>query len=194
MSKIIYLEGSRAVGKTTLLKNIKRRGLNINVIDGYARKEFMFDTTRFQEFILNEKLYFACDLAQYDVLKEEDSPTIIVKGPYTDVYYAERYMEKVFPMKQIQETELYPYIKNIKEHCVPDGIIYLDASLETIQKRYASDDHRRRTMDEFLNNWLDDFAHYFKSNPLTKIIDTNEKDEQMVYYDFMKMIEDDIWG
>ena len=190
MGKIFYLEGSRAVGKTTLLRNIRRNAPNFIVIDGYARKEFMFDTTKLDEFIINEKLYLACDLVQYDILKNEDSPVVIVKGPYTDVYYAERYIQKVFPAQDIKKTSLYPYIERVKKYCTPDGIIYLDAPVEIIKKRCAGDSHFRKTMDEFLKNWLEDFERYFKSFSLTKVLDTSDKDEMVVYREFMKMIEE----
>lgn len=188
MSKIFYLEGSRAVGKTTLLRNIRQNEPNFIVIDGHARKDFMFDITRLDEFIINEKLYLACDLAQYNVLKNERFPVFIVKGPYTDVFFAEKYMGKVFPHHNIKETDLFPYIEHVKKICVPDGIIYLDASLEVIKNRCAADSRLRKTMNEFLNHWLEDFEQYFKSMPLTRVVNTNDKDTMAVYHEVMRLI------
>ncbi len=190
MSKIVYLEGSRAVGKTTLLKKIKQEHPEFVVIDGYARKEFMFDTTKFEDFIINEKLYLACDVAQHKVYKSLDTVIVVVKGPYTDVNYTETILREKFDGKDYHSTGIDEYIALAKQ-CTPDFIIYLDATKETILKRAEGDDHKRATMKIFMEQWLDDFADYYKNMQGTQIIDTNNLTPDEVYDKFLTLIGED---
>lgn len=189
MNKIVYLEGSRSVGKTTLLRKIKENNPHFVVVDGYARKEFMLDNTIFEEFVINEKLYLACDVAQHNVYRSLDTVIVVVKGPYTDVFYAESMIKKLYKDKDINNSGIIEYIKKAKQ-CEPDYIVYLDADKETIIERNSKDDHIRKTMSEFLDNWLDSFSNYYKSFNKTKVINTNKMSPDEVYQEFMKMIEE----
>lgn len=187
MNKIIYLEGSRAVGKSTLLSNIKKHHPEVVVIDGAARKEFMFDNSILNEFIINEKLYLACAVAQYKVLKTLDTIAVIVKGPFTDAFYAETYGERVFG-EQFLCNNLNEYIDMAKQ-CEPDMIVYLDAPKSVIYERFSLDTKRRTSMNTFLEEWLDDFDKYYKSNPKTVIIDTTNKEPDDVYKEFYRLVD-----
>lgn len=187
MNKIVYLEGSRAVGKTTLLKQIKEKHPEFVLIDGYARKDFMLNNNIFSEFIVNEKLYLACDVAQHNVYKSLDTVIIVVKGPYTDTFFAETIVNKLYQDHDIYSTGLLEYIKEAR-NCVPDYIVYLDASQETILKRCENDDHVRVTMKEFLTEWLNDFRNYYLSFSQTKIIHTDFLSKDDVYHQFMTLI------
>lgn len=189
MGKIVYLEGSRAVGKTTLLKKLKEKHPDFVLIDGYARKDFMLDVTKFQDFIINEKLYLACDIAQHEVYKSLDTVIVVVKGPYTDTYYCETVLKNQFNGLDYLQSGLKKYIDIAKE-CEPDYIVYLDATKETIMQRAQRDKHQRLTMNIFMEQWLDSFAMYYKNMEKTKIIDTNNLSPDDVYMKFMEYIEE----
>ena len=150
MNKIIYLEGSRAVGKSTLLKNIKSKYPEFVIIDGSARKEYSFNHSILNEYIINEKLYLACNIAQYKVVKELDTTIIIVKGPYTDAFYAKRFGEMQFGASFLENNDLINYIEEAL-NCSPDLIVYLDAAKETIMQRYLNDTKKRSSMKVFIN-------------------------------------------
>ena len=184
MSRIIYLEGSRAVGKTTLLKALKEHFPNLVVIDGYARKEFMFDTTLYDEFVINEKLYLSCAVAQYNVFKTLNRDVIIVKGPYTDAFYAETMLDNQF--SDIKDGQLSKYIDEAYK-CKPDMIIYLDASKDTVEKRCRNDSHIRKTMDIFMEKWIDNFSSFFKNKPCTKVINTDDLTAEEVFDKFIEI-------
>ena len=158
------------------------------VIDGSARKEFMFDSTIFEDFIINEKLYLASNIVQYEVLKTLDTTIVITKGPYTDAFYAEKFGQMQFGKKFLLCDELDLYLEKAKA-CEPDLIVYLDASREEIISRYKKDEKRRSSMKEFLNNWLDSFEYFYKSNNKTIVIDTNNIDSESVYKEFVRVIE-----
>lgn len=188
MNRIIYLEGSRAVGKTTLLQNIKKQHPEYIVIDGSARKEYSFDNTNLDEYLINEKLYLACNVAQYEVLRAVDTTVIIVKGPYTDAFYAERFGKMQFGDAFLERDEINQYLEKAYK-CEPDVIIYLDACEEVILSRYKSDVKVRSSMQQFMNDWLVPFEQFYKENQKTIIIDTNEKNADEVCFEFMKLTE-----
>lgn len=188
MNRIIYLEGSRAVGKTTLLQNVKKQHPEYIVIDGSARKEYSFDNTNLDEYIINEKLYLACNVAQYEVLRSVDTTVIIVKGPYTDAFYAERFGKMQFGDAFLEREEINEYLATAKK-CEPDMIIYLDACEEEILSRYKSDAKVRSSMKQFMNDWLIPFEQFYKENRKTRIIDTNGKTADEVCFEFMRLIE-----
>lgn len=185
MGIIIYLEGSRAVGKTTLLKNLVKKNPDYVVIDGFSRKEYLFDTNSFEGFVINEKLYLAGAIAQYKVLKNSDTVSVIVKGPYTDVFYAEKVLKEKYSNEMIDE-ELRRLIEMTKL-CKPDEIIYLDAETETILSRAESDEKERKTMSEFMEKWLVDFRNYYISKNAV-VIRTDGKSHEEVYSLFMEKI------
>ncbi len=187
MNRIIYLEGSRAVGKSTLLQNIRKEHPEFVVIDGSARKEYSFDNSIFDEYIINEKLYLACNIAQYEVLKTLDTTVVIVKGPYTDMFYAQRFGEIQFGEQFTSCNELSMYMEKSK-NCIPDMIIYLDASREEILKRFSNDDKKRSSMKVFMDDWLIPFEQFYKKNEKTVVIDTNNKAPKQVYEEFMKIL------
>lgn len=188
LNRIIYLEGSRAVGKTTLLQNVKRQHPDYIVIDGSARKEYSFNNSNLDEYIINEKLYLACNVSQYEVLKSVDTTVIIVKGPYTDAFYAEKFGEEQFGDAFWKREDLKEYLEKAKE-CEPDMIIYLDASEEEILSRYKNDKKIRSSMPVFMNNWLAPFERFYKDNTKTRIIDTNGKTAEEVCIEFLRLIE-----
>lgn len=188
MNRIIYLEGSRAVGKTTLLQNIKKQHPEYIVIDGSARKEYSFDNTNLDEYLINEKLYLACNVAQYEVLRAVDTTVIIVKGPYTDAFYAERFGKMQFGDAFLERDEINQYLEKAYK-CEPDVIIYLDACEEVILSRYKSDVKVRSSMQQFMNDWLVPFEQFYKENQKTIVIDTNEKNADEVCFEFMKLTE-----
>mgnify|MGYP004665225665 FL=1 len=188
MNRIIYLEGSRAVGKTTLLQNIKKQHPEYIIIDGSARKEYSFDNTNLDEYLINEKLYLACNVAQYEVLRTVDTTVIIVKGPYTDAFYAERFGKKQFGDAFLEREEINEYLERAM-NCEPDMIIYLDACVEVILSRYKSDIKVRSSMHQFMSDWLVPFEQFYKENRKTRIIDTNSKTADEVCFELMNLLE-----
>ena len=185
MGKIVYLEGSRAVGKTTLLKLLVENQQEYIVIDGFSRKEYLFDTSIYENFVINEKLYLACAVAQYEIFRTLKVPVVIVKGPYTDAFYAEKVLRDVYKDFPIDGELLY-WIEKAKE-CKPDYIVYLDAKINTIKDRAKNDKKARITMDEFMEKWLKEFREFYISSD-AKVIMTDDKSELDVYNYFLEII------
>lgn len=188
MGRIYYLEGSRAVGKTTLLRLIRKHNPGIAVIDGFSRREFNFDMGRWEEFVLNEQLYLGCAHVQYELLKKSPFHAVIVKGPYTDLYFAKTQARIAFPHNDIMKTPLAEQVDAI-ERCVPDGIVWLDAPLETILERCRKDDHVRSTMNTFVSTWLAGFREHYVEERRASVINTFAKTPEQVYDEFMRVIQ-----
>ena len=181
MGRIIYLEGSRAVGKTTLLKKLKQKFPNLVIIDGFARKDFSFDLKQLDDFILNEKLYLACDIAEYNELRNNNRTVIWVKGPYTDVYFT-----RTFPKTINKDWNISTLLKKeleLIENCTPDEIVYLDASEKTILDRYSKDSNKRATMTEWMK-WLPEFRNHYLNKRCAKIIKTDNLSPEEVMLEF----------
>ena len=185
MGKIIYLEGSRAVGKTTLLKNLKQKYPNLVIIDGFARKDFSFDLNNYNDFLLNEKLYLECDIAEYNVLRNNNRTVIWVKGPYTDVYFTQ-----TFPKTIKKDWNIYSIFRDKIEaikKCFPDEIVYLDASEKTIYERYLNDNNKRETMSEWMK-WLPDFRKFYINDCNAKVIKTDNLSPEEVQDEFERRV------
>lgn len=177
------MEGSRAVGKTTLLKKLQERN-NCIIRDGYSRKDFDFKLENKDDFIINQKLYIACECAEYKVFKKTNRDTFVVKGAYTIEFFTQQ-------TAKLYQHDLLPLENDLEQlkKCIPDGVIFLDCSKEKILERYKNDTNVRETMNIWIDKYYDNFRSYYLSLNNIHVIDTTNLTDEEVYKEVLKIIK-----
>lgn len=179
MGKVINILGPHGVGKTCLQKyilSIKRA----DVFEGFIVPTDNFDLANKNEFFDYEKEYaFKIQIQNSKILKSKKDGFII------------RSIEEV---RFFLETSKFTYSNDeidnfLKSFISSDILIYLDASIDTLQKRIKND--KNRDMEETVN-WYEQsykiYDSYFKKIPGIIIIDTNSKTPDQILLEIYEKI------
>lgn len=149
---IISIQGSMAVGKTTLLANLQKKFPDAvfgyedvtPVIGDIQRKHL--DKTIFEDYLAIQKLWIAHEVQRYQKVK--DYPLVFMDFGAEEIDFYTRF----YPQAIGQEWHVLSSLKNELtqlSYCLPDYIIFLEARNETLRKRKASDNTRTRNFFDF---------------------------------------------
>lgn len=168
---IIALEGARAVGKTTLLKNIRAVDNSIKVFHGYKYRGKNFDLNNVEGFCANQLIYIRQKLEQYATVNDAET-NLITRGTEDIIFYTLNY-PRIMGYDWNVELRLDTWISRLKAK-KSDAIIYLDATDEIILERNYNDTRNRPDLENWLTLWHDEMRHWFSSYNNCVFVDTSQ--------------------
>lgn len=148
---VLSLQGCMAVGKTTALRLLETRASelcvsyedNAAVIAEVRRRGL--NKTRFEDYVQIQRLWLQNELDRYERVK--DAPcTVMDFGAEEIEFYTLCYPESIgqrWPVADALEHELAAV-----QRCMPERILFLDASEDTLRRRRDGDATRSRTFFE----------------------------------------------
>lgn len=168
---IIALEGARAVGKTTLLNNIRKVDNSIKVFHGYKYCGRNFELNSVEGFCANQMIYIRQKLEQYATVNDAET-NLITRGTEDIIFYTLNY-PRIMGYDWNVELRLDAWISRLKAKR-SDVIIYLDAPAEIILERNDNDTRNRSDLENWLTLWQDEMRHWFSSYDNCVFIDTSK--------------------
>lgn len=180
MGTIVSLSGCRAVGKTTLINNLQTRYPQLYIREGFRKTDTGFRMCVKEEYYMNERWYIQREIEEYQTLKKMDSNVLLLRGAEDLAFFAVHY-PRIHGYSWNVEEDLHDELQALKK-CQSDGILYLDADVQTILRRKESDKTKdRTTMEDWLLNWQPYLDAYIKSFPYTTVLKTDNMSETDVF-------------
>ncbi|MGV3011482.1 hypothetical protein [Streptococcus thoraltensis] len=189
---IISLQGSMAVGKTSVLKVITKRLPEATVsYEDIATvvatiKQRHLDKDTYDDYQIIQCLWIDHEIARYNNVVGEQLVLMDFGAEEIDFYtrFYPRASGKNWQLSRRLESKL----KEL-EGCLPDLVIFLDASLEELRHRKALDKERSRSFFEFqVEHLLPMKLEWFLSKANTVIVDTNGKSIEQVGDEVIRII------
>lgn len=148
---VLSLQGCMAAGKTTALRFVETHApeLRVSYEDNAAviaevRRQRL-DKSRFEDYAAIQRLWLQNEIDRYERVK--DAPcTVMDFGAEEIEFYTLCYPESIgqrWPVAQALEHELAAV-----QRCMPERILFLDASEDTLRRRRDGDTTRSRTFFE----------------------------------------------
>lgn len=188
--KIIALEGSRAVGKTTLVENLRKLYPDLLILKGYKYNQKKFNLLKEDDFCENQKIYINQKIEQYSQLKKIAQNTLVVRG-VEDIEFFTLHHPKIYGFDWDMERNMRDELIELRKY-QSDIILYLDASKETILKRKDEDVRKRDDMDFWLNNWLLNMKQWFSQYSYTHFVDTDTLSKEEVAIECIKLMKHEL--
>ena len=187
MGKIIALEGSRAVGKTTLIENLRIRSPDLLILDGYKYESKKLNLLKENEFLKNQKIYIKQKIEQYRQLKNTAQTALVVRG-VENIEFFTLHHPRVYGFNWDVEKYLRDELNELRNY-QSDWILYLDASKETIMKRKNDDVRKRKDMDFWVNNWVIEMKQWFSQYFYTCFVNTDTLSKEEVALECLNRIK-----
>jgi deoxyadenosine/deoxycytidine kinase len=170
MAFVISIQGGRAVGKTTLIENMKR-----------ARPEYVYSSPgpielgRLQENVEEEfyqiqGLFIEREAQRFSQLVEADI-AVLDRGPEEREFFILFY-PRIHQKNWDVEGKFSKQLSKLRAYR-SNRILYLDASLDMLLARYVQDNRERSTMNVWLQDWHPYVKAFFKAHPKAKVLDTD---------------------
>lgn len=166
MPCVLSIMGGMAVGKTTLLKQIEQRMdqvevsfEDINVVNSIVKSRKL-DKYNQSDFVEIQKLFIEAEIERYEKMLKQSHRSVIIfdLGAKEIEFYTKFFPKSIgceWNVSEILQNELSELCK-----CYYNGILYLDASDETMRKRMSSDKSRKRG---FFEHYLESLHPYKKT-------------------------------
>ncbi|MGT2833045.1 deoxynucleoside kinase [Streptococcus halotolerans] len=189
---IISLQGSMAVGKTSVLKAITKRlpGVTISYEDVTEVitkiKQHHLDKDNDDDYQIIQGLWIDHEIARYEKIADEKLVLMDFGAEEIDFY------TRAYPKASGKDWQLSQQLinkLNDLEPCLPDLVIFLDASSEELRRRKALDKTRSRSFFDFqLENLLPIKRDWFLLKANTVLVDTNGKSVEQVGDEGLRII------
>lgn len=156
VSIILSLQGSMAVGKTTLARNLDKHIPALNVSYENNRhviqeiKNQQLDKNKFEDYIKTQKLWLNNEISRWERATEYNC-TLMDFGAEEIVFYSLNYPLSIGKKWNVEE-QLQKELEEIKK-CLPNRILFLDASEDVLRKHKQADTTRSRS-------FFDHYLHY----------------------------------
>lgn len=152
MSIILSLQGCMAVGKTTALRYLQEFApyihisfeVNNNIIDEIQTRGL--NKNQYEDFLEIQKLWLMNEVRRYEKARKYPC-TVMDFGAEEIEFYTLNY-PKSLGMDWKIETPLHKELATVRQ-CMPDRILFMDASEEVLRKRKESDTTRSRKFFEY---------------------------------------------
>ena len=148
---ILSLQGCMAVGKTTAVTYLKKNVPYVNVsyeMNGDIIKQVQerkLDKNKYEDYLEIQKLWIGNEIKRYhSAIKFPCS--IMDFGAEEIEFYTINYPKSINQDWEI-ENALKEELKNLRK-CMPERILFLDASEETLRRHKENDPERTRTFFE----------------------------------------------
>lgn len=174
---ILSLQGCMAVGKTTALGYLERklpqaavsREENAGVIAEIRRRGLDKDT--FAGYCAIQRLWLANEVRRYEAVK--DRPCVVMDFGAEEILFHTLAYPKTIGADWDVEGALGPELDAVRA-CLPDHILFLEASDETLRRRKAGDPTRSRSsFEEYLQKFLPLKRTWLRSLPNVEVLNTD---------------------
>lgn len=183
MSIVLSLQGCMAVGKTTAVKYIQENApyvnisyeLNTNVIEQIKSRGL--NKNIFEDYIEIQKLWILKEIERYQLAKQFEC-SVMDFGAEEIEFYTLNYPKTIGADWNVKE-KLYLELQQLKD-CMPDRILFLDASEQILRTHKENDQSRSRMFfDHHLQHLLPLKKSWFigKSNVDVLEVDSLTKEE-----------------
>ncbi|WP_202922606.1 AAA family ATPase [Streptococcus sp. S784/96/1] len=159
---ILVIQGGMAVGKTTVVNAIKKHFPFISIINEDNRdvieeiRRRNLDKNLFEDYIKIQRLWLQKEIERWEKAKKH--PFVLMDYGPEEIEFHTLYYPNSIGKSWNVEKELETELSQIRQ-CVPDGILFLEASIDTLRARRKKDATRQRGF----------FEHYTKEMlPLKK--------------------------
>ncbi len=157
MSIVLSLQGCMAAGKTTAVKYIQRSApyvnisyeLNTNVIEQVKARGL--NKNIFEDYIEIQKLWISKEIERYKLAKRFNC-SVMDFGAEEIEFYTLNYPKTIGADWDVKE-KLHCELQQLKK-CMPDRILFLDASEQILRKHKESDQSRSRMFFEYHLQYL----------------------------------------
>lgn len=151
MSVILSLQGCMAVGKTTAVKYLQENAPSVNISYEYNQdvvekvKERKLDKNQFEDYLEIQKLWIEKEIVRWE--KAQQYPCSVMDFGAEEIeFYTLNYPATIGANWDV-EAYLHNELENLRK-CLPNRVLFLDASEETLRKRKENDGTRSRTFFE----------------------------------------------
>lgn len=176
-SLIISIEGSRAVGKTTLLTGLQELFPSAFIRKGFERSSKKFNMETEKGFLSCEKWYIEREIKTVKKLRNQQL-SLIARGPESIEFHCLNFPRlkcKDWNISTLLDKELTLLRKQRS-----DKILYLSASITTLKKRAQLDKKTRFGLDEWFDIWYPEMESFFLSLPHVHILNTDSLNPENV--------------
>ena len=195
---IISVQGSMAVGKTSVVNYLGQKLPEVFVsredISPVVTKinQLQLDKDNYKDYQMIQALWIDHEISRYE--KVADKKVVLMDFGAEEIDFYTRF----YPQACGKDWQLSPQLINklkALETCLPDLVIYLDASESELRQRKQLDKTRRRSFFDFqLDNLLPIKRNWFLAKDNTIVVDTNAKTleevSQEVYMIISKYVSD----
>ena len=151
MSIILSLQGCMAVGKTTAVKYIQRHvpyvnisyEINNDIIEQVKSRRL--DKNTFEDYIEIQKLWIQNEIVRWEKAQKYDC-AIMDFGAEEIEFYTLNYPKSIGVNWNV-EIKLHNELENLRK-CMPNRILYFNASEDVLRSHKANDETRSRTFFE----------------------------------------------
>ncbi len=172
MGKIISIAGCRAVGKTTLQRNLKNRFPDIIAFEKKRNDTLHYNLDIENEYYLNEKYYINREVDDFLRMKASNKDAILVRGP-EHLEFSVFHYPKCHGKNWDIEKGLSNELKRLRA-CRSDYILYLTASTDIILERCKNDNAKQRDpLQYWLTYWQPYIDIYMHSLNNVTFLNTN---------------------
>lgn len=152
MALILSLQGCMAVGKTTAIKYLQQYApyinisyeLNSDVIEEIRRRKL--NKNRYEDYVEIQKLWLMNEVRHWEQAQKYPC-TVMDFGAEEIEFYTLNYLKSLGLEWEI-ETALEPELKAVRR-CMPDRILFLNASEDALRRHKEMDMTRSREFFEY---------------------------------------------
>ncbi|WP_438478508.1 hypothetical protein [Streptococcus pluranimalium] len=195
---IISVQGSMAVGKTSVVNYLEQKLPEVFVshedIAPVVTKinQLQLDKDNYKDYQMIQALWIDYEISRYE--KVADRKVVLMDFGAEEIDFYTRFYPKACGKDWQLSPQLINKLKAL-ETCLPDLVIYLDASESELRQRKQLDKTRRRSFFDFqLDNLLPIKRYWFLAKDNTIVVDTNAKTleevSQEVYMIISKYVSD----
>jgi len=193
MAFVISVQGCHAVGKSTLINQIKLARPDISCwSEGLRELDARKANTHLRMDVEEEFYQIQRWYVEHVVRRFRSFPphsiVMLDRGPEEIEFYLFHYL-RIHRRNWDIEAHFSQDLARLRR-CRSNRVLYLDASLETIIARRESDARNRPTMDVWLRDWQPYVEAYFKSMPKTVVLNTDQMTAQEVFAWTVKWIDE----
>ncbi|MEG1104721.1 MAG: hypothetical protein RSD78_07745 [Oscillospiraceae bacterium] len=184
MPIILSLQGCMACGKTTAVRYIKENAPYINIsyeenayVIGEIRKRKL-NKNDFADYVEIQKLWIANEVARYDRAKQF-SCSIMDFGAEEIEFYTLNYPKSINAHWNVEES-LHSELQQLRQ-CMPQRILFLNASEAVLRAHKDSDETRSRTFfDYHLEHLLPLKKAWFIGKPNVDVLNIDSLSKEQV--------------
>lgn len=186
---IIAVQGSMAVGKTTLLKRLDENIPQAKIIYEDNRsirdkiKKNAWDSNHLKDYVAIQKLYIEQEINRFKSYSR-DTLVFVDLGPEEIFWYSLYY-----PLAAGKPWNILDFLSHeiqSLQSCFPQWTLFLDADDKELRKRKENDDSRQRRFFNFqLEKLLPLKRDYFLGKENVIVLNTSQKSEEAVYQEVL---------
>ena len=169
MAFVIAVEGSRAVGKTTLLRALSEVFPRAFVREGFEKSSVHFDMNSEEGFCACEKWYIEREIETFAKLPE--GLVLLARGPESIEFHCLNYAR--LSGKTWDASQRLAHDIVCLRQCRSNRVLYLSASIDILKDRARADSKRRDGLEEWFEVWHPAMELFFLSLPHVNVLRTD---------------------